>query len=244
MPKLSCIFISDLHLDPEQPQILTAFDRFIQETGRKAEKLFILGDFFEVWLGDDHHTEFNEQVIEILARLDIPGYIMHGNRDFLIGAEFCARTGFDLLPDPTTVSLYDRPVLLMHGDSLCTRDTAYMAVRKMLRDPAVQQDLLSKSLAERAAIAVGARKESKQHTRETADDIMDVTSDEVINAMNEHDVSLLIHGHTHRPAVHDVDLQSGNGQRVVLGDWADKGWYVELSQQSVSLESFDIGTPL
>ncbi len=241
---VSYIFISDLHLDEQRPDITQAFVHFINNKAASAERFFILGDLFEVWLGDDHASDFNKLIKDTLAGLTMPCYIMHGNRDFLISVDFCRETGFELLPDPTNTILFDKPCLLMHGDSLCTGDQQYMEVRRLLRNPDTQRDLLSQSLEERAAFANRARSKSRQHTRETAMDIMDVTPDEVTRVMQEHDVKLLIHGHTHRPCIHDVNSEEYKGTRIVLGDWDKKGWYLELDQTSYSLNSFDIGTPL
>ncbi|MDA0788872.1 MAG: UDP-2,3-diacylglucosamine diphosphatase [Proteobacteria bacterium] len=241
---MTSIFISDLHLDDARPDVTDAFLAFLTDGMEGVEQLFILGDLFEVWLGDDDDSPFNRRIIHALAELTIPRYFLHGNRDFLIGHDFCIATGLELLSDPTTIDLYGRRVLLMHGDSLCTRDTAYMAARKMLRNPDTTRDLLSRSLEERAAIARGARDESRAHTRETAMDIMDVTPQDVVSTMNDHDVTTMIHGHTHRPNVHDVNLGKRQGTRIVLGDWDQKGWYLRFDQQGYSLESFDIGTPL
>ena len=235
---MSYIFISDLHLDETRPDITQAFLHFIENTAVDAEKLYILGDFFEVWLGDDHDNPFNQRIMTALASLSMPKFIMHGNRDFLIGQNFCEQTGFELLPDPTRLTLFNTPVLLMHGDSLCTRDEDYMEVRAMLRNPAFQAELLGKSLEERAAIASDARSQSKQHTRESAMDIMDVTPSEVVRVMQTQNVPLLIHGHTHRPQIHDVP--EVKGQRVVLGDWDANGWYLDMDQNGFSLESFPI----
>jgi UDP-2,3-diacylglucosamine hydrolase len=235
---VSYIFISDLHLDETSPDITQAFLHFIENTAVDAEKLYILGDFFEVWLGDDHDNPFNQRIMTALASLSMPKFIMHGNRDFLIGQNFCEQTGFELLPDPTRLTLFNTPVLLMHGDSLCTRDEDYMEVRAMLRNPAFQAELRGKSLEERAAIASNARSQSKQHTRESAMDIMDVTPSEVVRVMQTQNVPLLIHGHTHRPQIHDVP--EVKGQRVVLGDWDANGWYLDMDQNGFSLESFPI----
>ena len=161
---MSYIFISDLHLDDSRPDVTEAFFSFIKNVANRAEGFYILGDLFEVWLGDDNNSVFNQNIISALKALSVPRFIMHGNRDFLIGKTFCQQTGFTLLPDPTRVLLFDRPVLLMHGDSLCTRDVEYIKVRNILRNPAFQNDLLSKSLQERMVIASGARNQSKEHT--------------------------------------------------------------------------------
>ncbi len=237
---MSDLFISDLHLDENRRDITESFLSFLENIVPRATRLFILGDFFEVWLGDDHETDFNREIIAALASVGIPKYIMHGNRDFLLGERFCQQTGLVLLADPTVINVGDRPVLLMHGDSLCTLDKEYMAVRNMLRNVDVQKDLLSKSIEERSVIAKSARKESQANNREKAEDIMDVTTDEVSRVMQENGVNLLIHGHTHRPAIHDLDIDGKFSQRIVLGDWDQKGWYLILEGRDQNLVSFDI----
>ncbi len=237
---MSYLFISDLHLDENRPDITRGFIKLLANLPVGIERLYILGDFFEVWLGDDHETPFNAEIIKTLAEISLPKYIMHGNRDFLLGQEFCNATGCKLLPDPSIIDIGGEPVLLMHGDSLCTRDEAYMKLRAMLRSTPVQLDLLSKSLEERALIASNARTQSKQHTRETAEDIMDVTLEEVVRVMTEQGVGLLIHGHTHRPATHDLVVAGQPAQRIVLGDWDKHGWYLELDETQRSLVSFPI----
>ena len=237
---MSYLFISDLHLDESRSDITEGLKWFLKEHVPSAEKLFILGDLFEVWLGDDHETPFNSEVIQALSEVKIPKYIMHGNRDFLLGQAFCDMTGFKLLPDPSIIEFAGEPILLMHGDSLCTRDEEYIKVRQHLRRADVQKELLDKSLEERAAIARDARKQSKDHTRETAADIMDVTPEEVEKVMAESGVRLLIHGHTHRPAVHDLALRNNPSQRIVLGDWDKLGWYLKLEGEKRDLVSFEI----
>ena len=235
---MSYIFISDLHLEESRPDVTQAFLTFIENISNRAERLYILGDFFEVWLGDDNDSLLNQSVIAALKSLSMPRFIMHGNRDFLIGEAFCKQTGFTLLPDPTRLLLFNEPVLLMHGDSLCTGDVEYIKIRGMLRNPKFQKELLSKSLQERANIAANARNQSKKHTRQTKIDIMDVTQEEVVASMKKNGSQLLIHGHTHRPDVHNVPQV--NGQRVVLGDWDSHGWFLELTKEGFSLESFPI----
>jgi UDP-2,3-diacylglucosamine hydrolase len=240
---MTLLFISDLHLDEGQAEITASFLRFLQTEARKADALYILGDLFEVWLGDDHKSEFNDTVINGLADLgsrDVPVYIMHGNRDFLIGSDFCRASGAELLPDPTIIDCYGRKALITHGDALCTGDTEYMEVRKRLRNPAFQKELLAKSLEDRALIARDTRKESMQHTSEVANDIMDVAPDEVIAVMRQYEVDLLIHGHTHRPAVHQPKITGQAAVRIVLGNWHDKGWVLRLDRSDYRLESFPI----
>lgn len=235
------LFISDLHLDEKRPDITEGFIQFLATEASKASALYILGDFFEVWLGDDHDTPFNQQVISELAKLDNPIYIMHGNRDFLIGHDFCKAIGATLLPDPSVIELNGQPVLLMHGDSLCTQDEKYMEVRKLLRNEMFQQDFLTKSIPERQAFADQARGESQSHTRETAMDIMDVTDTEVVRVMQEAGVSTLIHGHTHRPDRHKVALANQTtGERIVLGDWDSHGWCLRVKPDGFELEQFPL----
>lgn len=237
------LFISDLHLHESRPDLTEAFLHFIESDAVHAETLYILGDFFDVWLGDDHETPFNSRIITALAQLPARKFLMHGNRDFLLGDDFCLATGAALLTDPTVIDLYGRPALLMHGDSLCTRDEEYMAVRQVLRDETFQQEFLQKPIEERAAFAAEARDKSREHTRETAEDIMDVTPSEVIKALDHHGVDLLIHGHTHRPDVHDISR--GNGEsatRIVLGDWDTQGWVLRVTPEQMELENFSIVT--
>lgn len=236
---MSEVFISDLHLSEAEPEITKGFLEFLGKKLEGASSLYILGDFFELWVGDDHESEFNQTIIQALAGVELPIYIMHGNRDFLLGQAFCEAIGAELLPDPTVIELSGEPVLLMHGDSLCTEDVEYMQVRGMLRSEAFQADFLSKPIPERIAFAEGARKQSQAHTRETAADIMDVTPSEVVRVMEEHGVKTLIHGHTHRPAEHQVTLASGAGRRIVLGDWNKTGaWEVRADESGAALSEF------
>tara|TARA_R110002111_G_scaffold45712_1_gene82619 strand:- start:851 stop:1576 length:726 start_codon:yes stop_codon:yes gene_type:complete len=237
------ILISDLHLDESRPDLTSGFLHFLAEGLQGASSLYILGDFFEVWLGDDHDTPFNRKIINALAEIDIPIYIMHGNRDFLLGEQFCAKIGATLLADPSVVNLGGEQVLLMHGDSLCTEDVEYMKVRSLLRNPAFQADFLTKTLAERQIFADQARGESKAHTQEAAADIMDVTAAEVVTAMEQAGVKTLIHGHTHRPDTHRVNLSDKQlGQRIVLGDWGSHGWKIHAENGKYELSSFPLAT--
>lgn len=233
------IFISDLHLDEARPDLTEAFGRFLADKTENADELYILGDFFEVWLGDDHDTGFNASIVDLLNRVSCRKFIMHGNRDFLLGEDFCNATGAELIADPTKISLGGTRALLMHGDSLCTRDLAYMKARALFRDPAFQADFLAKSLEERAAFARQVRGESEALTRQTADDIMDVTPSEVIQSLENADATILIHGHTHRPAVHDITLGSGAGKRFVLGDWETETHYLEANDDQLNLLRYE-----
>ncbi|MBV1879341.1 MAG: UDP-2,3-diacylglucosamine diphosphatase [Pseudomonadales bacterium] len=246
------LFISDLHLDESRPDLTQALATFLDQKAPQANELYILGDFFEVWLGDDYISKYNEKIIQLLARLEIPIFMMHGNRDFLLGEAICNKIGATLLVDPCVIDIDGTQVLLMHGDSLCTRDTEYMQARKILRDKNFQADFLSKSVAERQAFADAAREQSKAHTGKLATDadplsnnsqgnsILDVTASEVEKIMHQYAVQTLIHGHTHRPMVHQLTVQGQPAQRFVLGDWDKTGWYLDNFAGELRLQSFDI----
>jgi len=229
---MSTLLISDLHLDDSRPDITSAFLRFLDEQARGQERLYILGDFFEVWIGDDERSPLQEQVAGALKALTDSGtelFLMHGNRDFLIGEDFCRRTGATLLPDPTVVDLYGEPTLLMHGDSLCTADTEYQKFRANMRNPQWQQMILSRPLVERQTMARQLREISMTKNQNKAEAIMDVTPEEVVREMEAHGVRQLIHGHTHRPAVHDLTVNGRPAQRIVLGDWDTHVWWLEAA---------------
>lgn len=227
---MTTLFISDLHLDASRPDITAAFERFMTQIAPTADALYILGDFFEVWIGDDDRSEFNQHIIGLLRDYRNTGKalsVMVGNRDFLMGADFASQCGATLLTDPTTLDLYGTPTLLMHGDSLCTQDLEYMAFRQQARSPQWQQQLLAQPLEARRAIAKQLRDTSKSMNSLKAEDIMDVTASEVVREMEAHQTTRLIHGHTHRPDRHPVPLASGTGERIVLGDWHDFLWWLE-----------------
>ncbi|WP_405237684.1 UDP-2,3-diacylglucosamine diphosphatase [Lentisalinibacter orientalis] len=220
------LFISDLHLQAARPDITERFFRFLETEAAEAEALYILGDLFEAWIGDDDPDEHNREVQAAMRRLTdagVAGYFMHGNRDFLIGDTFAERTGFTLLDDPVVHDLYGTPVLLSHGDAYCTDDVEYQAFRRQSRDPAWQQQVLSMSVEQRRALAGQAREESRAAMVDKAEDIMDVNADAVAAALREVGVTTLVHGHTHRPAVHELDLDGTPATRIVLGDWYEQG---------------------
>ena len=232
------LFISDIHLDPARPAVTAALAHFLQQN-RDCEALYILGDIFEAWVGDDDDAPLAVEIADLFRTYTAAGpdlYLMVGNRDFLLGEAFCTAVGASLLPDPTVINLYGRATLLLHGDSLCTGDAEYMKFRAMARSPEWQAQLLASSLEERRTLAAQLRAASKDASSNKAEDIMDVTPSEVDRVMAEADVSLMIHGHTHRPARHQVTY----GERVVLGDWETKGWYVEATSSSLELIDFVI----
>ncbi|NHN36074.1 UDP-2,3-diacylglucosamine diphosphatase [Pseudomaricurvus alcaniphilus] len=227
---MTTLFISDLHLDAKLPQLSAAFAQFMQLQAPAADTLFILGDFFEVWIGDDDRSEFNLGIAELLREFTDNGgelYLMVGNRDFLMGQDFADECGAMLLDDPALIDLYGVPTLLMHGDSLCTRDTDYMAFRHLSRSPEWQQQMLSQPLEVRRAFADQARQQSQAHNRVQAADITDVTPAEVARVMQEYGVQRLIHGHTHRPARHELELNGETAERIVLGDWGSHLWWLQ-----------------
>jgi UDP-2,3-diacylglucosamine hydrolase len=222
---MASLFISDLHLDETRPQIVDLFVRFLAKEARGADALYILGDLFESWIGDDDDTPLAASIAHALRALrdsGVPVYFMHGNRDFLLGADYTARAGMDLLIDPTVIEFDGERTLLMHGDTLCTDDIEYQKFRSMVRTPAWQQQFLAKPLVERRAFAAQARGESRKQTAMKAAEIMDVNQAAVESAMRAHGVRRLIHGHTHRPATHRYDLDGQAAERIVLGDWYEQ----------------------
>lgn len=242
------LFISDLHLDSKTPAITDTLLDFLRQRTDNCRALYILGDLFEAWVGDDDHNELSDTVADALRAVSEKGakvFLMHGNRDFLIGEDFARRCGATLLQEPTVHDCHGRKVALIHGDSLCTRDTAYMAFRAQVRDPQWQDMFLSKSLVERHMIAQQARQQSAEATSNKASDIMDVTPGEVIRLLHKLQVNTLIHGHTHRPSVHTIKLEEPiNGQdtavRIVLGDWHSKGWALTFDDNGYDLEHFPL----
>ena len=239
---MTTLLISDLHLHPGAPQITEGFLHWLDERARGCDALYILGDFFEAWIGDDlldlgaedptGYAPLAARIAAALSELAAGGtalYLMHGNRDFLLGERFAEAAGATLLSDPSVVELGTHRVLLMHGDSLCTRDEAYQAFRAQARHPQWQQQVLAMPLAERMALARQLRQQSGEANSNKAEDIMDVTPAEVERVMAAHGVTALIHGHTHRPAVHQLMVDGRPAQRYVLGDWQpDQGWEIEV----------------
>ncbi len=239
---MSTLFIADLHLSGERPHIIRLFRDFLRKEARQADALYILGDLFEAWLGDDAVPADMVDVlhdINHLTKSGVPVYVMVGNRDFLLGTKFENMTGCMLLPDPSVVNLYGTDTLLMHGDTLCTDDVDYQAIRKQIRSPQWRQAILAKSIEERVKIAREARAESRARTREKSNDIMDVNTQAVENAFRTHDVNRLIHGHTHRPAVHESIINDKAVTRIVLGDWYNKASVLRVTTDTIELTTPD-----
>lgn len=243
---MTVLFISDLHLDAQLPQVTHLLESFVEQESAAAEAIYILGDLFEVWVGDDDDRPATRHFIDILRRMTATGtpvYVMHGNRDFLLGEQFCADTGCQLLPDPSVVELYGKRVLLMHGDSLCTDDVEHQKTRQLLHSPAWQQEFLAKPLAERIRLAEQYRHMSREQTGSKPEAIMDVNADSVVTIMKHYDVDELIHGHTHRPAIHEISIDGKPARRIVLGDWnSSSGSVLRVDGDNRSLEIYSPGS--
>ncbi|MBU2893909.1 UDP-2,3-diacylglucosamine diphosphatase [Colwellia sp. D2M02] len=231
-------FIADLHLSENRPDISACFFRFLATDAIQAEKLYILGDLFEAWVGDDDDSEFVADIVQALATLSRTGteiYYIHGNRDFLLGARFAKMSHMVLLPEVTLIDLYGEPTVIMHGDTLCTRDIAYQKFRKKSRTWWWQGIIKSLPLKLRKKIAADYRKKSAAATAMKSQEIMDVTDTEVIHCLQEYKSQLLIHGHTHRPAVHNITVNNNEAKRIVLGDWYEQGAWLKVTPQEMIL---------
>ncbi|MCB1670193.1 MAG: UDP-2,3-diacylglucosamine diphosphatase [Gammaproteobacteria bacterium] len=245
------LLISDLHLEPGRPDISATLIDFLRTRTQGSQRLYILGDLFEVWIGDDAPNPLADRIAAELRQLADRGveiFLMHGNRDFLIGSDYASRCGAVLIEEPQLLSVADRRIALLHGDVLCTRDTGYLQFRKLVRNPDWQRDFLARPLEERRAFARQARQQSRQATAGNAAEIMDVTETAVTGLFTGLEVDTVIHGHTHRPAIHDltVELRTGDpqtAQRVVLGDWDQAGWYGQIDASGgVTLHSFPLSS--
>jgi UDP-2,3-diacylglucosamine hydrolase len=230
------LFASDLHLDSEAPWAIDAFLKFLAGEARDADSLYLLGDLFEVWVGDDDDDPDHARAcagIAALVRSGVPVYVIHGNRDFLLGAEFERRTGAKLLPDPVLVVLHGLPTLLSHGDVFCTEDRSYQQLRSIVRRPRWQRKFLALPLESRRALATAARAGSKAHTERTVPTIMDVNLDAVERAFRATGARRLVHGHTHRPAVHPSVVDGVAAERVVLAPWYEAASCVAITAAGV-----------
>ena len=236
---MAILFVSDLHLSPERPEVTRAFLRFLEDQTNSTEALFILGDLFEAWIGDDDNCPAGADVQKAFKQLTDKGvalFIQHGNRDFFLGKRFMQATGATLLADEHLVEYDDQTVLVMHGDTLCTDDVDYIRFRQKVRHPITKFCLQLLPLKYRQKLASNMRAKSKAANANKPSEIMDVNSVAVDRVMSKHQVKTLIHGHTHRPNRH----QHKQGERIVLGDWHDKGWYVKWDTSDLQLKHFDI----
>ncbi|MCF6283280.1 MAG: UDP-2,3-diacylglucosamine diphosphatase [Candidatus Polarisedimenticolaceae bacterium] len=238
------LFISDLHLSPDHPESVELFLRFLGHRAQRAEALYILGDLFDAWIGDDNETAPVPTILAAMSALKEKGcklYIMQGNRDFLLGEAFAEKAAATLLSDPSLIDLYGTPTLLMHGDLLCTDDVAYQQYRKQIRAPALIADFLSKPIPERIVVATEMRRQSGDINEAKSENIMDVNRQTVEEFMLDNGAKLLIHGHTHRPDEHDHDLNGSHACRIVLADWrGDKGELLSVTHDEINREMLSL----
>ncbi|MFW8589378.1 UDP-2,3-diacylglucosamine diphosphatase [Glaciecola sp. 2405UD65-10] len=231
------LFISDLHLSAEREDIAQCFFTFMNNEAIHADALYILGDLFEVWIGDDNKTEFSNAVANAIAKVGakLPVYFIHGNRDFAVGKRFAEQAKMTLLPEQHVIDLYGTPVLISHGDELCTRDLDYMRFRRKARGWWWPKLMLSLPLSLRKRIANKGRETSQNNQKNLSAEIMDVTPEEVYKAMRKFKVLHFIHGHTHRPDIHHFNLDGKEATRIVLGDWYTQGSILEASKNGINL---------
>jgi len=244
---MTTLFISDLHLDASRPAITELFLAFLREEAPAAQALYILGDLFEAWIGDDTPSPVGDAVATALKTLSdggVPVYFLRGNRDFLLGEDYARRAGLRILPDPCVIDLYGTAVMLQHGDLLCTDDVPYQQFRAQTRDPVFQARFLAQPLAERIAFAQKARQasqsrqaEMKQGDQSQFETVTDVAPAEVVATFNRYGVDTMIHGHTHRPAIHTVAVGERSCRRVVLGDWYEQGSVLRVTADGMTLDA-------
>ena len=239
---MSTLFISDLHLSGERASITELFIKFLDQRASNADALYILGDLFEVWPGDDMIQPDYEQSISKMKQLTdngLPLFVMQGNRDFLMAEKFAEVSGATLIEDPTVIELYGTSTLLMHGDTLCTDDVDYQKFRAMVRDPRWKEEFFAKPNEERLAMTTKYRKMSKDETAKKSMDVMDVNQLTVEQVMLDKNIHQLIHGHTHRPAIHDFTVDNKDMKRIVLGDWFKQGSVLVCDERGCQLESIE-----
>lgn len=232
-------FISDIHLSEDTPHLTNAFKTFLNESKQKCTHLFILGDLFEIWIGDDDENAFIEEIKKTLIDFTANGpetFFMHGNRDFLLGENFANQVGISLLPDPYILDINGLKVILSHGDFLCTDDVDYIHFRNQVRSEDWQNDFLSKNIEERKQIAQSLRSDSKKATSDKSLEITDANLETVNKFIKEHSPDIFIHGHTHRPKIHQHD----STKRIVLGDWYKRGWLASIDNKECDLKEFKI----
>lgn len=237
-------FIADIHLSEDRPDITDCFLDFLQHQARQAEALYVLGDLFEYWVGDDDVTAFNQKIARAFKQLShtVPVYYIHGNRDFAIRQQYADRAGFSLLPEQQVINLYGKPTLIMHGDELCTLDLSYQKFRKKARSWWWPRLMLMLPLWYRRKVKDEIRAKSKTSKGGLTLDIMDVSQAEVIKQMQQNGVRQLIHGHTHRPAIHQFELAGKAASRIVLGDWYNQGSLLKVSADDTELKNIPFKT--
>ncbi|WP_163921465.1 UDP-2,3-diacylglucosamine diphosphatase [Photobacterium sp. Alg240-V54] len=243
---MTTLFIADLHLSAERPDITACFLRFMAQETHHIDALYVLGDLFEMWIGDDEDSPFLRQIkqaFKTLTDTGTPCYFIHGNRDFLIGKRFSRETGITLLPEHSVVDLYGTPTLILHGDTLCIEDQAYQRYRKKVHNPVIQWLFARLPLSYRIKVGDKFRQNSGKNNQTKSQSIMDVTQAEVIRIMREANVTQMIHGHTHRPNIHNFDIDGIPAQRIVLGDWYDHGSVLVYNADDYQLETRNFNIP-
>ncbi|KMW73886.1 UDP-2,3-diacylglucosamine hydrolase [Photorhabdus luminescens subsp. luminescens] len=235
------LFIADLHLSEHEPAITAGFLRFLREDAIQADSLYILGDLFDYWIGDDDDNPLHHEIASALKTVQQQGvtcYFIHGNRDFLLGSRFAKESGIILLPQEKVLELYGKRVLILHGDTLCTDDEGYQRYRKRVHTPWVQRLFLLLPLSIRQKIAVKMRANSQSVNSRKSEAIMDVNQQAVIDTFERYQADWMIHGHTHRPFVHEVPLHDKTVYRGVLGAWHQQGSMFKITDKSIDLISF------
>ncbi len=241
---MSTLFISDIHLSQGRPDMTAALVRFLAEDAPGADALYVLGDLFEFWVGDDDPNPLHREVADAflaLSQQGVPLYFIHGNRDFLLGRQFAKRAGMTLLGDPCVIELYGERVVLSHGDLLCTRDEGYQKFRRITQLKWLRWLFLRLPLSRRQAIAHKMRGQSQMENANKSQIIMDVTPEAVDEMLRQHGCRLMIHGHTHRPAIHDFNLDGAPARRIVLGDWFEQGSVLVCSPAGQRLDTRALG---
>ncbi|WP_318446270.1 UDP-2,3-diacylglucosamine diphosphatase [Photobacterium leiognathi] len=237
---MTTLFISDLHLSASRPDMTDCFLRFMAEDTANIDALYVLGDLFEMWIGDDEESPFLQQIKQAFKTLTdsgIPCYFVHGNRDFLIGKRFSQQTGIQLLPEHSVVDLYGKPTLILHGDTLCIEDEAYQRYRKKVHNKFIQWLFFRIPLSKRIQIGEKFRNNSSKNNQMKSQSIMDVTASEVVRVMKEFHVDQMIHGHTHRPDIHSLTVDEKPATRIVLGDWYEHGSVLVVTPDGYQLET-------
>jgi len=235
---MTTFFISDIHISAEQPEICKQLIDFLENQAQESEALYILGDLFEYWLGDDDPNPEYKKIKLALRKFsnkNIPTYFLHGNRDFLIGELFAHETNITILPDPSIIELYNDKILISHGDIFCTDDIQYQHIRKQTKDPNWQKMILKKSLKERKKFAYEARRKSLKHIQDANEILMDVNQTEINKTFKKYGLNKIIHGHTHKPAIHNSMINGESCKRIVLGDWYEQGSVLEWNQSGPKL---------
>lgn len=237
-------FISDLHLSADRPDITQCLADFLQQHASSAQALYVLGDLFEYWIGDDDRSDFNEQIalmFKQVSDIGVPIYFIHGNRDFLIRERFAKRAGMTLLSEQAVIDLYGTPTLILHGDELCTQDIAYQKFRRKARSWWWPRIILSLPLSLRRYLAKRGRETSQKNQQKLTMEIMDVSPPEVVNYLERFGVQRMIHGHTHRPNIHQLNANAKEAERIVLGDWYDQGSMLKVTAKELELTHLTLG---